>query len=397
MHSQITKRVKYITGICSGLLLVSIQPALAAGPPAPSILSNTVALFLIALMILLLACIAIMGKVLLYVAKISLHKEKEKQKANTAGITASIVAVFLLFSMPLFAQTLVPDAGAVKSATDASIAGMSSEAFYMMMSVIFLELVIILAMLYNMNVLLKSETLKLAIEKGEAKKIPALSWWDRFNSFRPAEQEADIDLGHDYDGIRELDNRLPPWWIYGFYITILSGCIYLYRFHVSHTGLSNVKEYELSVIKADQDIKEYIAKKGDAVDENTVTVLSTPDDLAAGKTIFMTTCIACHTATGGGSVGPNLTDDYWLHGGSIKNIFKTIRYGVNAMPQWQNTYSNKQIAQVASYVKSLRGTNPPNPKAPQGELYKEEAAQAAPVADSAGKANKEPIKDSLKK
>ena len=82
---------------------------------------------------------------------------------------------------------------------------------------------------------------------------------------------------------------------------------------------------------------------------------------------------------------------------SIKNIFKTIRYGVNAMPQWQNTYSNKQIAQVASYVKSLRGTNPPNPKAPQGELYKEEAAQAAPLADSAGKAYKEPIKDSLKK
>jgi cytochrome c oxidase cbb3-type subunit 3 len=83
-----------------------------------------------------------------------------------------------------------------------------------------------------------------------------------------------------------------------------------------------------------------------------------------------------------GNVGPNLTDDYWLHGGDIKSVFKTIKYGFNAMPTWQNTYSNKQIAQLSSYVKSLHGTNPPNAKAPQGELYKDQVATPPAVPDS---------------
>jgi cytochrome c oxidase cbb3-type subunit 3 len=196
------------------------------------------------------------------------------------------------------------------------------------------------------------------------------------------EQEADLDLGHDYDGIRELNNRLPPWWLYGFYITIVIAGIYLWRFHVSHTGMSSKEEYEASVLTADHDIKEYLAKKGESVDENTVTILSASEDIAAGKSIFIKSCVACHKESGAGDVGPNLTDDYWLHGGDIKSVFKTIRYGINAMPQWQNSYSNKQIAQLASYVKSLKGSNPANPKAPQGELYKEEATPAKPAADS---------------
>jgi cytochrome c oxidase cbb3-type subunit 3 len=122
-------------------------------------------------------------------------------------------------------------------------------------------------------------------------------------------------------------------------------------------------------------IQEYLKLKGDAVNENTVTVLTGAEDMAAGKKIFTTSCAACHKEAGGGDVGPNLTDDYWLHGGDVKNIFKIVKYGVNAMPQWQNAYSNKQLAQVASYVKSLKGTNPPNPKPAQGELYKEEQHQ----------------------
>lgn len=95
-------------------------------------------------------------------------------------------------------------------------------------------------------------------------------------------------------------------------------------------------------------------------------------------------CPACHGTDGGGNaVGPNLTDDYWIYGGSIKTIFKTIKYGANnGMKSWKDELSAKQMAQVASYIKSLRGTKPANPKAPQGELYKEEAAPAAPAADS---------------
>ena len=130
----------------------------------------------------------------------------------------------------------------------------------------------------------------------------------------------------------------------------------------------------MSVVRADRRIKEYLKAKGDAVDENTVTMLVAADDLEEGKAIYMKSCASCHTESGAGNVGPNLTDDFWLHGNDIKNVFKTIRYGINAMPQWQNSYSNKQMAQVSSYVKSLHGTNPANAKAPQGIEMKEVVA-----------------------
>ncbi|HRG93097.1 MAG TPA: cbb3-type cytochrome c oxidase N-terminal domain-containing protein, partial [Chitinophagaceae bacterium] len=194
-------------------------------------------------------------------------------------------------------------------------------------------------------------------------------------------------LGHDYDGIRELNNRLPPWWLYGFYLCIIFAVVYLWRFHVSHTGPSSKEEFETSIAKADLRVKEYLKKKGDAVDENTVKMLTAAEDIAAGKAIFTdpSKCPACHGADGGGNaVGPNLTDDYWIYGGNIKDIFKTIKYGTNkGMRSWKDDLSAKQMAQVSSYVKSLKGTKPANPKDPQGDLYKEETA--APVADTATK------------
>jgi cytochrome c oxidase cbb3-type subunit 3 len=211
-------------------------------------------------------------------------------------------------------------------------------------------------------------------------KKPAFSWWNRLNRFKPVEHEADIDLGHDYDGIRELDNRLPPWWLYGFYLSIIIAGIYLWRFHVSHSGPSSQQEYETSVARAEEKTKEYLKQRGESVDENTVSLLTSADDIAEGKKIFNTACASCHKANGAGDVGPNLTDDYWMHGGDIKSVFKTIRYGINAMPQWQNSYSNKQIAQVSSFIKTLQGTKPENPKPPQGELIKE--VGITPAADS---------------
>jgi cytochrome c oxidase cbb3-type subunit 3 len=210
---------------------------------------------------------------------------------------------------------------------------------------------------------------------------PKISWWIRFNKFKPLEQEGDLDLGHDYDGIRELNNRLPPWWIYGFYLTIVFAAIYLWRYHVAHSAPLSKEEYEIAVQRADENVKKYLKQRGEAVDENTVTMLGEAD-VAEGKKIFQVACIACHSEGGAGNVGPNLTDDYWLHGGDIKSVFKTIKYGINAMPTWQNAYSNKQIAQLASYVKSLHGTNPANAKAPQGELYKDESTGPKAKTDS---------------
>lgn len=385
MLLSLRKQLKYPAAIIPVLLLLAMQPAHAAGSPGPSLYSNPVAMGLLALMIVLLIVIGFLGNILIGSAQIKMKKEKRKLVAEKIPAAAAVI-LLMLVSNTLFAQADVANTAAPAAS---SVAGMPVFTFYIMMSVIFLELLVILVLLMNVRILLKKEQEKLVPEPGfSIVKKPVISWWSKFNRFRPVEQEADIDLGHDYDGIRELDNRLPPWWLYGFYLTIITAGIYLWRYHVSHTGPSSIQEYERSVAKADAEIKEYLKTKGESVDENTVTLLTDQHELSEGKAIFVKSCVACHKETGAGDVGPNLTDDYWLHGGDIKSIFKTIRYGFNAMPQWQNAYSNKEIAEVASYVKSLKGSNPPNAKAPQGELYKDDSAPASPAADSTIKENK---------
>jgi cytochrome c oxidase cbb3-type subunit 3 len=370
-----SKKAKYIVSVLSLSTWMAIQPVWAAGPPAPSIFDNTLAVSLISLMILLLIIIGILGNILLGAAD---FKTKQKTKGTPSKAVTTILLLLCLTAAPsLFAQ----DAEQAVTSEVSTIGGLAPSTFYIMVSVIFLELLTIIVMLINIKFLLKKER-NLLITEEEMKRIKEtrLSWWDKFNKLKPVSQEAELDTGHEYDGIRELNNRLPPWWLYGFYVTIVFAGIYLWRYHVSHTGPSSAEEYNRSVTRAELKIKEYLKQKGDAVDENTVTLLTAPEDLAEGKRIFGISCATCHKANGAGEVGPNLTDNYWLHGGDVKSIFKTIRYGINAMPQWQNQYSNKQIAQVTSYVKSLQGTNPPNPKEPQGTLEMDEPA--APVADS---------------
>lgn len=382
-------KTKYTLGLLTALMMLAVQPVWAAGPPAPSVFSNPLALTFIILMILLLVIIGILANILIGAADVKLRKKK---KAGNQAALASVITLLLLLAVPaLYAQD--PAAAATAKTAPGTIAGMSSSTFYIMATVLFLELFIIIALLINIKFLLRTEKERIVAEtETPEERANKLSWWDRFNSLRPVTEEASLDLGHDYDGIRELNNRLPPWWLYGFYACIIFAGIYLWRFHVSHTGPSSKQEYERSVASAELKIQEYLKQKGDAVDENTVTLLNGADDIAAGKAVFLKSCAACHTETGGGNIGPNLTDDYWIHGNDIKIMFKTIRYGINAMPSWQSQYSNKQIAQVASYIKvKLHGTNPPNPKAPQGTLMKEEAAPAtpaAPAADSAAQTKK---------
>jgi cytochrome c oxidase cbb3-type subunit 3 len=370
---------KYVKAAFLALVAGAVQPVWAAGPPSPSIFSNPLAVTFIVLMILLLVIIGVLANILIGAADVKLKKIKLSGGAK-AIIAVGIVSLLALAGHPALAQDAAATATDAASTAPKMIGGMTASTFYVLATVLFLELFIIIALLINIQLLLKAEKEKLTKSTTPlVDKANYLSWWDRFNKLRPVSQEADLDLGHEYDGIRELDNRLPPWWLYGFYITIIFAGIYLWRFHVSHTGPSSKQEYENAIAKADADIQEYLKKKGEAVDENTVKLL-TGDDLVAGKAIFEKSCVTCHKATGGGDVGPNLTDDYWLHGNKIGDVFKTIRYGFNAMPQWQNQYSNKQIAQVASYVKSLHGTNPPGAKAPQGTLMTEDSA--APAKDT---------------
>ena len=240
------------------------------------------------------------------------------------------------------------------------------------MAMIIFELIIILALAVFIRVLVRSIMAKPELTQEEKAAIVQKSWfWDKFNRAVPVEKEKDLLLDHNYDGIRELDNSLPPWWIYGFYLTIIVAVIYLYRFHVSHDGLSQTEEYAVEMQKGEEDKAAYLAQSSNNVDENSVVLLTDAASISAGHEIFAKNCVACHLPDGGGVVGPNLTDDYWLHGGSIKDIFKTIKYGWQdkGMKSWKDDLSPRDIQLVASFVKSLRGTHPATPKAPQGDLY----------------------------
>ncbi|WP_025743250.1 cbb3-type cytochrome c oxidase N-terminal domain-containing protein [Aquimarina pacifica] len=194
---------------------------------------------------------------------------------------------------------------------------------------------------------------------------------------KPVAEEEEIILDHNYDGIKELDNNLPPWWVYGFYATIVFAVIYLARFHVFN-GYSQAEEYETEVAEAKIAIAAYKKTAKNLVDITTVTVLTEPADITAGKGIFTANCVACHKADGGGGIGPNLTDPYWILGGGIKNIFKTISEGGRdgkGMVAWKQTLKPLEMAQVASYVMTLGGTTAAEPKEAQGEIWIDPNAQ----------------------
>lgn len=245
--------------------------------------------------------------------------------------------------------------------------------------------IVLLVIFFFLSVVLYSAN---SVLRKQNKPFTIKNWWsalDRtlFTKAIPVEKEADFLLDHDYDGIKELDNALPPWWKYGFYFTIVVAALYLLRFHVWKTGPDPQQEYDQEMKVAAAQIDEYRKKAGDMVDEKTVT-MADATGIADGDKIFHSNCFACHGAMGEGGVGPNLTDNYWLHGGTINEVFKTIKYGVpeKGMQSWEKTYSPAQIKNLASYIKTLVGTNPPNAKAPQGDLFQETSTQKSNTPDS---------------
>lgn len=188
-------------------------------------------------------------------------------------------------------------------------------------------------------------------------------------------EDAEVLLeDHDYDGIRELDNPLPPWWIYLFYGTLIFGVYYMIQYHI-FDGQDQYQEYTQEVVLADREIEAYqnqLPKKQDLV--------ASQDDnmLAQGKKIYDLYCKVCHRPDGGGGIGPNLTDVFWILGGDIKSVYATIENGGRpgkGMVAWKSSLNASQMEQVANYILSLQGTNPPNPKAPEGEEYKPKVSE----------------------
>lgn len=243
-----------------------------------------------------------------------------------------------------------------------------------------IEIVISAADTIVYQILPEEEKAKLAAE--ENLKLREKPWFKNLMSKLtrtvPIENEASLLLNHDYDGIKELDNNLPPWWVYSFYACIVFAAIYLVRFEI--LGADNQEmELKKELAQAKIEVAEYMKNAPDLMDEKTVTQLTDPADLAIGKTTFETNCAACHKADGGGQIGPNLTDDRWILGGGVKNIFHTITNGGRdgkGMIAWKGTLKPKEIQKVASYILSLKGSNPKDAKEAEGDLWVEETPTA---------------------
>ena len=205
------------------------------------------------------------------------------------------------------------------------------------------------------------------------------TWWDEFKlkfitgKMKPVggKEEKDLMMDHSYDGIVELDNHMPPWLANIFYITIAFAVVYFTYFSVLGLGQTQIEEYEEELRIAAVQAEERASLALSSIDETTVVFDSSAPSLASGKSIFDANCVACHASDGGGGVGPNLTDEYWIHGGSINDIFSVVKYGVVAkgMIPWQDQLSPEEMQHVSSYILTLVGNTPANPKAPEGEKY----------------------------
>lgn len=210
-----------------------------------------------------------------------------------------------------------------------------------------------------------------------------MSFWQRFmKSMTKANElgrEEDVMLDHDYDGIKELDNVLPPWWLYGFYITIVISVFYYFAIHIlGWYGQEDEYRKEVAQFEAYKEANPELF--------STANLVAKMDEasLAKGKELFTTkTCTACHTADGGGLIGPNLTDNYWILGGDFQSVFNTIAKGGRpgkGMVAWESSISQEDRVLLASYVLSLVGTTPANPKAAEGDLWVDGKKAENPVA-----------------
>lgn len=339
-------------------------------PFLDSELTEPVAITLVSIIFLLIIMIAVLGQVLhstiqTFRSKIIKGQLMTHQLRNSAALLGGVL---LLIPVALYAQTSGSEEVML-------IGGISRMSFIILVSIISLELIIILLliMMFRHFAQLRrptAETIQRMKVKSERQK---LTWLERINNTKSLDEASEkaISLNHDYDGIGELDNPTPPWWNWMFILSVIIGIVYVWMLHVSKSVPLQIERLEIANEKAEEAIQQYLASAGDLIDETNVTYLDGSNDLAAGKQIFVQVCAACHGQEGEGGVGPNLVDEYWLHGGDMKDVFSLIKYGVpeKGMPSWQNQYSAYEIAQLASYIKSIGGNEVANPKEPEGELY----------------------------
>lgn len=338
---------------------------------------STVAYVLITVIGLLAMVIFMLGNVFILAIKNKVEQEKQSGASKAAVLTALFV---LISAGSLFAQSANVPAGTKTVVSETII--------QMLAFIVALEMIIIVYFANGIRSFLKKESIQTAAASGATPVVQKekIAWFDRLYNRNTKEDIARLDLGHDYDGIKELDNEVPVWWRWGFAISLIFGIVYLYNYHVAETKPLQQAELAMDMEQAAAAQAAYLEKSANNVDENTVKMMGA-DDIAKGKELYIKpgACATCHAENGSAivngapGIGPNLTDDYWLHKGDIKSIFYSIKYGwpEKGMKSWKDDYSPIQIAQLASYVKSLQGTNPQPAKEKQGELFVETGAAPA--------------------
>ena len=353
------------------------EPAVAGDPkdpgnPKPPVIevpdyeaNLTMFYFLAALLIVQLAGIFVLGNSLTYVVKIELNKLK-KGGNDVVKTVLILFGLFGIVAMNNSAQALTYVAPGASAEPSPWLLVENSD-LYFMLCLNALALGILLYMRRSFMEMLKAIRPEAMIKKSPKAARSKIN--QVLTDVVPIEEEHTILMHHEYDGIRELDNNLPPWWVWGFYATILFAVVYLINYHVLQVSDLQYEAYNKEMTKAEKEVAAYLDKMAMNVDENTATLMTESGDLSAGKAIYDANCVACHNPNGEGNIGPNLTDKNWIYGFDIKNVFATVKNGTpKGMPEHNSKLNPVQIQQVASYVLSMPDTKG---KDPEGEIIEQ--------------------------
>lgn len=298
-------------------------------------------------------------------------------------IKNTLPVLFALIALPMTAQQL-GDPNEPFTFNE-MIGGMGNTLLYIILGIALLMLVMVTFVYYSV-LGLRDKILAENDPSYEAKAKQSL--WGRIFQVSHTSTDKEKMLEHQYDDIQELDNPIPGWFMTLFYGTVVFGIVYWINYQVIDGGKPQNEEYVAQIEQAKLDYEIYLKTAGDKINAETVTLLADKDAIAKGQELFAKNCVACHGKLAEGtSIAPNLTDEYWLHGGGVKNVFKTITDGVElkGMKSWKKDFSPVQIQQIASYVLSLQGSKPANAKEPQGEKWMDGGAAPAAPADSTSK------------
>jgi cytochrome c oxidase cbb3-type subunit 3 len=340
--------------------------------------NSTVFYILFTLAILLIIGILFLSNSVKDLMKSDFYKakiyEQEKKKRDNKNV---ITTLLLLIGIPFASMSM-------SVVTPTEVAAESDMPLSWVWTMVIINLILLGVVFYVRNlffqILRTVKEKKVIIKDGKELAVNEPSKISKIlTDIVPLDREHEILMDHEYDGIHELDNNMPPWWLWSFYASIVFAVIYIFNYHILETGDLQIAEYNKEVALGEEEVAAHLKTLKLNVDESNVIFLTDASDISKGKGLFDKKCVACHGKQAEGVIGPNLTDDNWIHGGSITDIFKIVKYGKaeKGMQSWKDELNPVEMQQVSSYIKSIKGTAIGIGKEPQGEIYKEESTNDA--------------------